>query len=258
MENISKQENKTGKKIFGLGIYEFTLLVLDILSVIFVFIFFDKSWLSFSCSLIGCFAILFLAKGYFFAPAVNIVYDILYIILSYTQKYFGEAIIYLTVTMPIELYACFSWRKSKSKKNNEIVINKLSKKEWIIFTACSISLAVGAFFVLRAIGTDEVFVSTLSFITLAMAGYLVLRKNNYYSLVYSCNDAICAVLWTLTLIKGDTSCLPIAVNFSFNFLIEFYGFFHLRKLAKQQEKSLQKEETKNKNPEDQEQQILSS
>ena len=258
MENISKQENKTGKKIFGLSIYEFTLLTLDILSVILAFVFFDKNWLSFLCSFIGCFAILFLAKGYFFAPAVNIVYDILYIILSYTQHYYGEAIIYLAVTVPIETYACFSWKNSKSKKSNEIVINKLSKKEWIIFAICSALLAVGAFFVLRAIGTDEVFVSTLSFITLAMGGYLVLRKNNYYSLIYSFNSATCAVLWILTLFKGNTSYLPVAVNFSFNFLIEFYGFFHLRKLAKQQEKSLQKQETDAENIENQDQQTHSS
>lgn len=234
-ETVQKNEinsKNLSKKIFGLSIFEVLLLIFDILSVITIFIFFDTNWLSFSVSLIGCFAILFLAKGFFFAPAFNVVYDILYIILSYSSKYFGEAIIYILVTLPIDFYASFSWKKSKSKESDVIIINRLSKKEWIIFGIVSAISAIIVYFILKSIGNEEVFISTITFITSGMAGYLLIRKNNLYSLVYSIYDLFCILLWTIPIFHGELSNIPMVVNFIFSFLIESYGFFNLKKELK--------------------------
>lgn len=122
--------NRSNKSIFNfVKPYELAFLIIDLIVVITLFIITtEKNPLSFSCSFVGCFAIFFLAKGFFFAPMFNVVYDILYIILSYTQNYFGEAIIYLIMTLPIDIYSTFAWRKNKTKSSNVIKFNKLSKK----------------------------------------------------------------------------------------------------------------------------------
>lgn len=236
-QNQTQNEDKT-KKIFGLKIYEFVLLLLDIISVICIFIFFEKNWLSFSCALVGCFAILFLAKGYFFAPAVNAVYDILYIILTFTENKLGAMYSYILITLPIDIYVTFTWKK-KEKNSNVIEINKIHKKEWIYFGIISAIMTVVTYFVLKLRNSDDLILETLDFMTIAMAGYMLIRKNNTYSLIYSINSLISVIVWTLTAINGNMSALAQAVNFAFNFLIESYGYFNLKRELKRQ--SLQKQ-----------------
>ena len=234
--NFSKQT----KKIFGLKMYEFVLLSLDIISVLCVFIFFEKNWLSFSCALVGCFAILFLAKGFFFAPAVNAIYDILYIILTFTENKLGAMYSYILITLPIDIYVSFTWKKQE-KNSSVIKINKIHKKEWIYFGVISAIMTIVTYFVLKFRNSDDLILETLDFMTIAMAGYMLIRKNNSYSLIYSINSAISVIVWTLTAIHGNMSALAQAVNFTFNFMIESYGYFNLKRELKRQSQKKQNE-----------------
>ena len=219
--------------------YELAFLICDVLVVLSVFIFFEKNLLSFSCSFVGCFAIFSLAKGFFFAPILNIVFDVLYIILSYTQSYFGEAIIFLVMTLPIDVYSSISWRKNKAKESEVIKINKLGKKEWIVFWISTAIVSIVFYFVLKALNTNELIISTISFVTSAMAGYFLIRRSNYYSLAYSFNDIILIILWTISLINYGTSYLPIVINWCCCLVIDIYGFINLQKEQKKQMKENQ-------------------
>lgn len=215
--------------------YELAFLLINLIVVIIIFIFTtDKNLLSFSCSFVSCFAILFLAKGFYFAPIFNIIYDILYIILSYTQNYFGEAIIYILMTLPIDIYSSIAWRKNKTNNSNVIKINKLSKKEWLCFWLGMMCLAVVSYFILGALNTSELLISTISLVTTIAASYLLIRRNNYYSLAYSLNDFVLIILWIMSFIKFGASYLPMVINFCCNFLIEMYGFINLQRELKLQ------------------------
>ena len=113
--NDDQISNSTKQNTSNIKWFEVLFLVCNVLVVtLLFFISKEKNYLSSLCSFVGCFAMWFLAKGFFFAPAVNVVFDILYIILSYFQNYFGEAIIYLLITLPIDIYSTFSWRKNNT------------------------------------------------------------------------------------------------------------------------------------------------
>ena len=192
--------------------YELLFLIFYILVVLSIFIFFERNFLSLSCSFIGCFAIFSLAKGFFFAPMINVVFDILYIILSYTQCYYGEAIIYIAMTLPIDLYSSFAWIKNKSKESEIIKINKIKKVEWIFFWIGTAVLTIAFYFILKALNTSQLITSTISFITSAMAGYFLIRRSHYYSLTYSFNDIVLIILWGLACIN-DISYIPMVICF---------------------------------------------
>lgn len=229
------QNNNFWSKI-KLKPYEFALILTDLIVIISIFIFFEKNLLSFICSFVGCFAIFFLAKGFFFAPCFNVIYDILYIILSYTQNYFGEAIIYLVMTLPIDFYSVFSWRKNKNGDSEIIKINKLSKKEWGFFWVGTIILTIGFYFILKFLNTSELIISTISFVTSAMAGYFLIRRSNFYSLAYALNDLVLIILWLMSVIKISPSYLPTVINFCCSFIIDTYGFINLQIEVKKQNK----------------------
>lgn len=239
VNSINQQTTKQNKKenfLKKLKIkpFELAFLICDVLVVLSIFIFFEKNLLSFSCSLVGCFAIFSLAKGFFFAPILNVVFDILYIISSYTQNFFGESIIYLIMTLPIDFYSSFTWMKNKAGESEVIKINKIKKVEWICFWIGTAILTVVFYFVLKALNTSELIISTISFVTSAMAGYFLIRRSNFYSLAYSFNDLILIGLWTTSVISSGTAYLPFVINFCCSFVIDTYGFINLKKELKKQ------------------------
>lgn len=197
----------------------------------------EKSYLSFACSFIGCFSIWFLAKGMYFAPIFNAVYDILYIILSYSQCYFGEVIIYVFMTLPIDIYSIFAWKKNKSENSDIVKFNKISKKEFSLLSFGTLAVTIAFYFILKSLGTSQVVVSTISIIPSAMAGYLLLKRNNFYSLAYSANDIVLIILWTIEVFQSGISNLPIVINFVCCLVIDLYGFINLQKELKIQELS---------------------
>ena len=232
--NNNNFDNKGFFKKLQLKPYELLFLICDVCVVVSIFIFFERNILSFICSFIGCFAIFSLAKGFFFAPIINVAFDILYIILSYTQCFYGEALIYILMTLPIDFYSSFTWIKNKSNNSEVIKINKIKKIEWLFFWLGTVVLTVVFYFILKALHTSELIISTISFITSAMAGYFLIRRSNYYSLAYSFNDLILIALWTTSFIKFGTSYLPVVINFCCSFVIDFYGFINLQKELKKQ------------------------
>ena len=175
----------------------------------------------------------------YFAPIFNTIYDILYIILSYTQNYFGEAIIYLCMTLPIDLYSIFAWRKNRSESSSVISFNKLSTKELLLFSLGTGVLTVVFFFILRALNTSQLLISTISFIPSAMAAYFLLRRSTLYSFAYTLNDVVLITLWTISLVQYGTAYLSVVINFVCIFCIDFYGFINLKKELKKQELNLE-------------------
>lgn len=235
--NDELQEKATKPKVKW---YEALFLICNIVVVIAIFVFSkEKNVLSFACSFIGCFSIWLLAKGMYFAPIFNTIYDILYIILSYTQNYFGEAIIYLCMTLPIDLYSIFAWRKNRSESSSVISFNKLSTKELLLFSLGTGVLTVVFFFILRALNTSQLLISTISFIPSAMAAYFLLRRSNLYSFAYTLNDVVLITLWTISLVQYGTAYLSVVINFVCIFCIDFYGFINLKKELKKQELNLE-------------------
>lgn len=215
--------------------FELLFLICNMTVIISIFIFSkEKNYLSFICSIFGCFAIWLLAKGFYFAPLFNSIYDSLYIILSFTQCYFGEAIIYLVLTLPIDIISIFSWKRNKSTDSDIVKFNKIHKKEFSLLTLCIGIITIGFSFLLKALGTDQLFFSTLSLIPSAYAGYLLFRRNNFYSLAYSVNDIVVIILWSISLTKYGISNLPIVINQICCLAIDFYGFINLQKEIKKQ------------------------
>ena len=113
------------KKLFkGWTLFEILFLLISFLTISICFVILpDKNWLSFTSSLLGVFAVLLVSKGVVWAPIVNLVYGVFYIIISITQKYYGEAIIYGLVMTPLYISSIVTWLKNKKSEDENIVMS---------------------------------------------------------------------------------------------------------------------------------------
>ena len=77
---------------------------------------------------IGITALIFAAKGNVWAQILIIIFSILYGIISWKCRYWGEMITYLGMTLPMAIWSTVTWIKNPTSNGNEVAIQKLTKK----------------------------------------------------------------------------------------------------------------------------------
>ena len=81
--------------------------------------------LTLAAAIISVTSLVFAAKGNVWAQILMIVFSILYGIISFRFRYWGEMITYLAMTMAV--WSTITWLKNPSKENkNEVQIQKLT------------------------------------------------------------------------------------------------------------------------------------
>lgn len=177
---------------------------------------------------------LFLAKGKNLGQVFGLLITILYSIVSFKNKYYGEVMIYIIIMLPMYIIGIFSWIKHKNKETDSVEINQISKKEWILVTIVFIAIFVVIYYLLKAFNTNELIVSTISVLASLFAVYLQIRRSRFSFGFYMINDIILIVLWGIPVIKGNMILLPMVLNPIINFINDCYGFYNWKKLEKEQ------------------------
>lgn len=192
----------------------------------------EKNIYSLIISILGIITVICGSKGLVIASFANLIYSILYLLLSYSLSYYGEVIIYLLYMIPINVMTVISWYKNRNKDNESIVeINKLSKKEYGLVLIVGIICSIIFYFILKMLNTDQLIISTLSLIGTVVATYLYYRRSSNYAFGYIFNDVILILLWGVT-IKNGYSYLPLIITYFVYFFNDLYGLYSWKKREK--------------------------
>lgn len=177
---------------------------------------------------------LLIAKGKNLGQVFGIIITILYSIVSFKNKFYGEVIIYLFMMLPMFLIGIVSWLRHKNKETNSVEVNTISKKEWIIVAILFIAIFIVIYYLLKLFNTNELIISTISVLASLFAIYLQIRRSRYSFSFYMINDVILIILWGIPVIKGNLMLLPMVLNPIINFINDSYGFYNWQKLEKKQ------------------------
>ena len=173
---------------------------------------------------LGVIALLFLAKGNVWGQIICIIFCILYGIISFETRYYGEMITYVCMSLPMAVVSTVSWLKNPSEKDKSAVeIHKLTKREKILSVIFSIIVTWIFYYILKAFNTANLTVSTLSITTSFLASYLTYYRNPYYAFWYGINDIVLIVLWIVATIN-DFSYFPMIICFVIFLINDSYAF----------------------------------
>jgi len=189
----------------------------------------DVDWLTLVAAMVGVTSLVFAAKGNVWAQILMVIFSVLYGIISYRFRYWGEMITYLGMSMPMAVWSTITWIKNPSKENgNEVAIRKLNWKHSMLLVFFGAVVTGGFYFVLRALDTPNIIFSTISVTTSFLAASLTMLRSSYYALGYASNDIVLIVLWILASIENP-AYIPVIVNFAIFFFNDMYGFISWRK-----------------------------
>lgn len=175
------------------------------------------------------------AKGKIATQFIGVVWFVFYCFLAYYQKYYGETILYATIMIPLYIYGIIHWLAHRDKSDNTVIVkHKLSKIEISIFVPVWLAVSVGVFFLLRALNTEQLYLSTVAFCTMLPSVYLLMRRSAWNQLLFLINDIVLCFLWQMLLYKGSMEFIPILCYQIFQIIYDAYGIYEWWKLGKKQ------------------------
>ena len=217
-------------------LFEKTILSLSLFVIVIVGIIFKADVLTTICSIVGIITALLLAKGKNLGQLFGLLITILYSIVSFNNKFYGEVIIYLFLMLPMYIIGIVSWVKHQNKETNTVDVNKISGNEWLLVSITSIVVFIGMYFLLKSFNTNELIVSTISVLASLFAIYLQIRRSRFSFYFYIINDLILMVLWGIPVVLGNTLVLPMVFNPIINLINDSYGVYNWKRLEKKQNK----------------------
>ena len=192
------------------------------------------SILSWIASLVGVTALILLARGDILGQLFILAFSILYAIVSFEMRYYGEMITYLAMTAPMAVVAAISWLRHPSKSgHNEVKIASLTPLVWCVLSLITVLVTILFYFILAYFNTAQLLVGTLSVTTSFFAASLTFLRSPYYALGYAANDVVLIVLWVLASINAP-AYTPMVLCFVTFLVNDLYGFFSWRSMQKRQ------------------------
>ena len=204
-------------------------------SVIFItisfFVFDNENYPVLAVSLIGATSLILNAKGNVAGQMLTVVFSIIYSIISFKSRYYGEMATYLGMTAPIAVVSVITWLKNPFEGGkSEVKINHLVLKEYVFLGVLALAVTFGFYFILDFFNTSQIILSTVSVFTSFIAVYLTMRRSEYYAIGYSLNDIVLIMLWS---IAGKPS---MVICFSVFLINDVYGFISWAGMKKRQSK----------------------
>lgn len=186
--------------------------------------------LTLAATWVGITSLIFAAKGNVWAQFLMVAFSILYGIISFRFRYWGEMITYLGMTLPMAVWSAVTWLRNPSAgSKSEVAIRKLEKKHFLFLLVLSIVVTGAFYFILRWLETPNIVFSTLSVTTSFLAASLTMLRSSYYA----ANDLVLIVLWGLAAAK-DPVYIPVIINFMIFFMNDMYGFISWKKRERTQ------------------------
>ena len=194
----------------------------------------DPDLITLAAALIGVTSLVLAAKGSVWAQFLMVVFSILYGILSFRFRYWGEMLTYLGMSLPMSVWSAVTWFKNPSESGDKTVkIRSLTCRHVLLLTISCIAATALFSWILWLLDTPNLLFSTISVATSFLAAALTMLRSSYYAAGYAANDLVLIILWVMASMK-DPAYLPVVVNFAIFFVNDLYGFFRWKKRELQQ------------------------
>ncbi len=187
-------------------------------------------------SLVGLTSLILNTRGDVLGQMLMVLFSVLYGVISYSFRYYGEMITYLGMTAPIAAAAVVSWLRHPFKGSAEVAVRRISPKEMLLLLLLTALVTWAFYYILRAFGTANLAMSTLSVTTSFLGASLTFLRSPYYALGYAANDVVLIILWILAAAQNP-AYLPMILCFIMFLINDLYGYAAWRQMQRRQAKN---------------------
>ena len=144
-------------------------------------------------------------KGKLSAYIFGIINVVLYAIISYQAKYYGEVMLNVLYYFPMEFYGFYVWGKHMNSETHEVEKKRMTARGRIIM---SLSVALGTAvygFGLKALGGALPFVDAMSTVASIVAMIVSVKMYMEQWLLWIVVDVVTIIMWGIAFAHGNDS-----------------------------------------------------
>ena len=217
------------------NLLEKTILTLAVVVPVTLGIILQSSLIQIGASSLMVISALFFAKVRIEGFFLSAIAMILLAIVAWGERLYGEVSVIVVFGLPALVVGFISWLKSRKKddpnKPSEIEIRKTRPKELVILISICAALSVGVYFLLQAVDTNQLELSTFSVVSTIFATVLVVRRSHFGTLGFVINDISNIFLWLMIVFAGNSTAIVMIVNPALLLVSDIYGVFKWRKIS---------------------------
>lgn len=208
----------------------FTVIILT-LSILW-----KDTWYGTVASLTGIWCVVLTAKGKISNYYFGIVNVILYAVVAYQSKFYGEVMLNILYFLPMTIGAIFLWKKHKVSEDrpDDVRIITLEWKERILWFVGSVFAILGYTYLLYVLKGNLPWVDSITTVASIVAMIILARRAIEQWILWIFVDILTVVMWVIAIKQGagDITVLIMWIAYLINAV---YGYMNWLKLLKEQD-----------------------
>lgn len=150
-------------------------------------------------------------KGKLMTYFFGVANAVLYAIVSYQAKFYGEVMLNVIYYLPMQFYGFYIWSKNMDAETYEVKKQSLSTRGRIQLIIAIAVITVGYGFVLRYIGGSLPFIDSLSTIASIFAMVMSIRMYVEQWTLWFVVNAVSTAMWAVSFSQGSENISTLAM-----------------------------------------------
>lgn len=211
--------------------YDLGLLFISVAIMIFFGVSWNDSILSFVTAIAGVIASILCAKGMASNYIFKLLSVIIYVVISYNHKLYGEVIFNITYYVPMIFIGMIKWKKNKIKGNSYVQTRTMKKRQFDMIIVLSVIATLISYLILSQMGDKLALLDSVTTILALIAMYLEVERYAESWIVWIIVDLTSIMLWYAALVSIRSSNIVILIMWCSYFVNSIYGYINWKKLA---------------------------
>ena len=190
--------------------------------------------LGFIVAVTGIINLVLCARGNIWNYAFGIVYNAIYVYISWKSRLYADSAIYLLYYLPMQFIGWFSWKKNQNQESGAVNAVHLTRRTaLVLLLVAAVLIPVFAWILgLPAIGDSQPWLDATTTVVSILAMYMMVKAIAEQWYIWIVLDAVQVVKWTIATVRGEEHAALMLVMFAFFLANAVYGLIQWNGLAK--------------------------
>lgn len=189
----------------GWCMWEIVWLTVACSGILILSIYWNDSAMGIVSATTGVACVVCTGKGKLSAYIFGLVNTVLYAIIAFQAKYYGEVMLNALYYFPMQFYGIYVWSKHMDNKTHEVIKRHMSTKGRGLLGMIVIVATVAYGFALKALGGALPFVDALSTVISVVAMIVSIKMYMEQWVLWVIVNVVTVVMWVVAFVNGNES-----------------------------------------------------
>ena len=190
--------------------------------------------LGFIVAVTGIVNLVLCAKGNIWNYLFGIIYNAIYVYISWKSRLYADSAIYLLYYLPMQFVGWATWKKNRNAESGAVNAVHLTRRTALLLLAvAAVLIPLFAWILgLPAIGDSQPWLDSVTTVVSILAMYMMVKAIAEQWYIWIVLDAVQVVKWLIATVRGEEHAALMLVMFAFFLANAVYGLIQWNGLAK--------------------------